>query len=121
MSSHSRVSAAAISLVFVCASAAAQQQKPQLAPADLVKAVIHNELYYPEGSQAKWKYMLDKEADGRQDTREVVETRFGSLARLISVAGTPLSDAQQREETNRILLLSNSREQQGKLEENRRK
>ena len=121
MSSHSRVMAAAISLAFVCVSAAAQQQKPQLAPADLVKVVIHNELNNPEGSQAKWRYILDKEVDGRQDTREVVETRFGSLDRLISIAGTPLSDAQQREETNRILLFSNSPEQQRKLEGNRRK
>jgi len=115
------VAAAAISLVLVCASAAAQQQKRQLAPADLVKAVIHNELNNPEGSQAKWKYILDKEVDGRQETREVVETQFGSLDRLLSRAGTPLTDAQQQEETNRILLLANSPQQQRKLEENRRK
>ena len=110
-----------ISVAILCAYVTAQQTKEQLSPADLVKAVIHNEMNNPEGSQAKWRYVLDKEIGGKQETRDVVETKSGVLDRLISLAGIPLSDAQQRDETKRILQLSNSPEQQRKMEANRRK
>lgn len=102
------------------AAFAAAQSTPQPSPADLIKAVIHNELS-TSTPEARWKYLLDKEVDGKQETREVIETKSGSLDRLISSAGKPLNDAQQHEELQRILQVSHSRDQQRKLEESRRK
>jgi hypothetical protein len=65
--------------------------------------------------------LLDKEVDGKQEIREVVETKSGSLDRLLATAGRPLTDAQQRDETVRILRISHSPEAQHKLEQTHRK
>ena len=81
------------------------QSQPQQSPAELVKAVIANELKPSDGSDTRWKYRLDKETDGKLETRQVVETQSGSVDRLLSVAGKPLSDAQARDEAGRILRL----------------
>jgi hypothetical protein len=51
----------------------------------------------------------------------VVETKSGSLDRLIAIAGEPLTGAQQRGETERLLRLSHNPEEQHKLEQTRRK
>ena len=99
----------------------AEQPSRQLPPADLIKAVIQNELNDTQGSQVKWKYVLEKDADGKQETREVIETKHGGLDRLIAIAGKPLSATQERQEANRLLQLSHSPDQQRKLEQSRRK
>jgi hypothetical protein len=93
----------------------------QLSAADLVKAVIRNELNPSDVAEVHWKYMLVKELDGKQETREVVETKTGSLERLIAIAGKPLSTGQQRDEAERILRLSHNPEEQSKVEQIRKK
>jgi hypothetical protein len=91
--------------------------RAQLSPADLVKAVIRSEANPSDVSESRWKYLLEKEVDGKQETREVVETKLGSPDRLVAIGGSPLTDAQQRDETERILRLSHSPEEQHKLEQ----
>jgi hypothetical protein len=119
---HSRFILAAVILLLVSRFATAQAQpNAQLSPADLVKAVIHNELNSSDITDIRWKYLLVKEADGKQETREVVETKSGSLDYLIAIAGRPLSTGQQRDENERILRLSHSPEEQRKLEQTRKK
>ncbi len=93
----------------------------QRSPADLVKAVIDNEVNPQSNGGVRWKYLDEKQSDSVQETREVVETNSGTLERLIALAGKPLSSAQQHDEAERILKLANSREQQQKLEASRRK
>ena len=51
----------------------------------------------------------------------MVETKSGSLDRLLAIAGSPLSASQQHEETERILRLSHNPEEQRKLEQIRKK
>jgi hypothetical protein len=92
--------------------------RAQLSPADLVKAVIRSEVSPTDASDSRWKYLLEKEVDGKRETREVVETRLGSLDRLVAMGGTALTDYQQQNETERILRLSHSPEEQHKLEQN---
>jgi hypothetical protein len=107
------------SVIFVVLSglgSAESQIKAQLAPADLVKAVIRGELQPADAYEIRWKYLLNKEIDGKQEVREVVETKSGSLDRLLAIAGRPLTDAQQRDETERILRLSHSPEAQREWE-----
>lgn len=50
------------------APAQAQLNRP-LSPADLVKAVIHNELNPADVTEPHWKYLLIKQVDGKQETR----------------------------------------------------
>ena len=104
-----------------CVGLAESQFKTQISPAEMVKSVIYNELHPSGGSTIRWKYRLDKESDGKQETREVVETKSGSLDRLLSSSGKPLTDAQANSETERILRFSHSPEEQRKAEETRRK
>jgi hypothetical protein len=104
-----------------CVGWAQSQSANQLSPGDLVKTVIRTELSSSDATDIHWKYLLDKEVDGRKETREVVETKSGSLDRLIAIAGKPLSEGQQRDETERILRLSHNAEQQRKLEQSHRK
>ena len=113
---------AAVVLLLVSRFATAQaQSNAQLLPADLVKAVIRSELSHSDVAEVHWKYLLVKEVDGKQETREVVETKSGSLDRLIAIAGRPLSTGQQRDETERIVRLSHNPEEQRRLELTRKK
>ncbi len=119
---QSRIVFAGVTLFLVpCVGSAQSQSQPQLSPAALVKGVIQSELNPSNVAEIRWKYLLDKEVDGKQETREVVETKSGSLDRLIAIAGKPLSEAQQRDETQRILRLSHNPEEQRKLEQTRRR
>src|SRR5260370_7764844 len=100
---------------------AESQSEAQRAPVALVKGVSRSELNISDLTEIRWKYLLVKEVDGKQETREVVETKSGSLDRLIAIAGEPLTDAQHRDETERILRLSHNPEEQHKFEQTHRK
>jgi len=100
---------------------AESQSEAKLSPADLVKAVIRSELNTSNLSEIRWKYLLVKDVDSKQETREVIETKSGSIDRLIAIGGRSLTDAQQRDETERILRLSRNPAEQRKLEQTRRK
>jgi len=104
-----------------CIGLAESPSETRISPSDLVKAVIYNELHPPINSDVRWKYRLDKELAGKQETREVIETKSGSLDRLLSVTGKPLSGAQANDESERILRFSHSPEDQRKAEQARRK
>jgi len=108
-------------LIASASGAADQQSKTQSSTADLVKAVIRNELNPTNRVEIRWKYLLNKEVSGKEETKEVVETNSGSLERLIAIAGMPLSSAQQHDETERILRLAHNPDDQKKLEETRQK
>lgn len=97
------------------------QSSAQSSPGDLVNSVIRNELTPANSTEIRWKYLLNKEVSGREETREVVETKSGSLERLIAIAGRPLSGAEQRDETERILKLAHSPDDQKRLEQSRQK
>jgi hypothetical protein len=119
---QSRMMPASVILLLVSSLGSAQSQSAaQPSPSELVKAVISRELNASDITETRWKYLLVKEVDSKQETREVVETKSGSLDRLIAIAGRPLSAGQQRDETDRILKLSHHPEEQRKLEQTRRK
>lgn len=107
--------------VIVESGVAQSQSTTQLLPATLVKAVIYNEMHLPAQGTVHWKYRLEKTLGTREETRTVVETQSGSLDRLLAVAGTPLTDAEEAEEAKRILRFSQSPEEQRKAEQARQK
>jgi hypothetical protein len=101
--------------------AAETQSDPQLSPSDMVKSVIYNELHPSQVSNIHWQYRMDKESDGKQETREVIETKSGSLDKLLTTSGKPLTAAQAKDESARIVHFSRSPEAQKKAEQVRRK
>jgi len=97
------------------------QSKAPPSPYDLVEVAIQNELNSADVIDVRWRYLLDKEVDGKLETKEVIETKFGSVDRLIAVAGKPLAETQQRDEIKRILRLSHDPDEQRQLEQGQRK
>lgn len=122
MSAQSRMVFIGVILGLFCGIGSAESGvKAQLPPADLVKAVIRSEMNPADGSDVRWKYLLDKEVDGKQETREVVKTKSGSLDRLLAIAGRPLTASEQRAETDRILRFSHNPDAQHQLKLTHRK
>ena len=119
---QSRTLLAVVLLILASRFGLTQSPSPsQVSPAELVKAVIRNELHPPANSEVRWKYRVEKESDEKHETRAVVETKDGSLYRLLAVAGKPLKAADQRVEAARILRFSQNPEEQRKAEQARRK
>lgn len=109
------------SLLLLAAQIGLAQSADKIPAAEMAKAVIYNELHPPMTSEVHWKYRLEKEVAGKQETREVVETRSGSLDRLLLIAGKPLTDTQASEEAARIWRFSHDAGEQQKAEQARRK
>jgi hypothetical protein len=82
----------------LCGMALAQATPQSVAadPTALVRRAAHNELGAGDGHPSRYK--LHKIDDGKINTKEIVETKDGDVARLISTGDKPLSaDAEQAE------------------------
>jgi hypothetical protein len=100
----------------------AQAAPPGQIPAgEMVRAVIANEIKPQASNEARWMYQLEKEESGTVQTKQVVETKDGSLDRLIAVNGKSLTLEQQRNEAQRIMNVAHDLRQQRKLEQEKRK
>jgi hypothetical protein len=108
-------------VLFVAPQFIVAESQTQLSAADMVKAVIHNEVDPSRVSEARWQYRLDKESDGKQETKQVLETKSGSLERLLLVGGKPLTEAQARDEAGRILRFVSRPDEQRRAEQLRQK
>jgi hypothetical protein len=113
--------ASALSLLAPLVLSAQSSTKVPISPTQLVKDVIYNELHPPAATTVHWKYQLEKEVDGKQELRTVVETNSGSLDRLLSVQGKALNAADKGTEDRRILKFSRNADEQRKAEQGRRK
>jgi hypothetical protein len=105
-----------LAVLLLAPAAVWAQAQPQLPAADLVKAVIANEIKPSSDTDVRWKYRLEKEVDGRRETREVAETKSGSLDKLVAVDGRTLNEAQQRAEAERVLRLARDTQEQRKAQ-----
>ena len=82
---------------------------------DLARRVITNELKFQD-DHTNWMYRLEKEQYGKKQVEEIIETKEGSLSRLLSMNGQPLTAKQQGEEDQRIQELMTSRSAKRKLQ-----
>ena len=82
---------------------------------DLARRVITNELKFQD-DHTNWMYRLEKEQYGKKQVEEIIETREGSLSRLLSINGQPLTAKQQVEEDQRVQELMTSRSAKRKLQ-----
>lgn len=87
---------------------------PGVSANDLARRVITNELKFQD-DHTNWMYRLEKEQDGKKQTKEIIETKDGSLSRLLSINNRPLTTKQQLAEDQRVRELMSSRSAQQKL------
>jgi hypothetical protein len=81
---------------------------------DLARRVITNELKFQD-DHTNWMYRLEKEQNGKKQVEEIIETKEGSLSRLLSINDRPLTAKQQEEEDQRVQDLTSSRSAKQKL------
>jgi hypothetical protein len=111
-------SSAAFTLAIILLGAPAS---PQSAPSsrvsanDLARRVITNELKFQD-DHTNWMYRLEIEQYGKKQVKEIIETREGSLGRLLSINDRPLTAKQQEEEDQRVQELMTSRSAKRKLQ-----
>ncbi|GAC1430568.1 MAG: hypothetical protein NVS1B11_14030 [Terriglobales bacterium] len=114
------VSGALVLLLPLAGLAQPPSAPPTVSPNELVRRVIANELK-PMEDRTGWVYDADKEEGGKRQTKRVVQTRQGSLERLIAIDGQTLTPDQQGEESERIeRIVSHPRDRQ-KLEQDQKK
>jgi hypothetical protein len=96
--------------------------RPQCAPnnpvsaSDLARRVITNELRFQD-DHTNWMYRLEKEQYGKKQVEEIIETKEGSLSRLLSINDRPLTAKQQEKEDQRVRDLMSSRSAKRKLQQ----
>ena len=88
-----------------------------MAPVDLARKVVANELKVQDEEQSHWMYRLEKAESGRTQTQNILETKNGSLSHLLSIDGHPLDAKQQRKESQRIQRLVNHPDEQRALQQ----
>src|ERR1700694_3981958 len=103
-------SSAAFTLAIILLSVPASPQSvpsSQVSANDLARRVITNELKFQD-DHTNWIYRLEKEQYGKKQVEEIIETKEGSLSRLLSINDRPLTVKQQEEEGKRVQELMTS-------------
>ena len=111
-------SSAAFTLAIILLAVPARPQSvpsSQVSANDLAGRVITNELRFQD-DHTNWMYRLEKEQYGKKEVEEIIETKEGSLSRLLSVNDRPLTAKQQEEEDQRVQELMTSRSAKRKLQ-----
>jgi hypothetical protein len=111
-------SSVALTLTIILLGVCARPQSAlssQVPANDLARRVIANELNFQD-DHTNWMYRLEKEQHGKKQVEEIIETKKGSLSRLLSINDRPLTAKQQLEEDHRVRELMTSRSAQQKLQ-----
>ena len=88
---------------------------------ELARKVVTNELKVQNEHLGYWMYRLEKEDAGKKQVQVIVETKDGSLSRLLSIGGRPLDTKQQQKENRRMQRLVINPGEQRKLQQARNK
>jgi hypothetical protein len=84
----------------------ARSANPQADADQLVREVIQNERQAQADDHTYWRYRDLREKDGREELRDVIETKDGEIDRLLAINGEPLTPKQNRMEDSRIQELA---------------
>ena len=86
---------------------------------DLLRTVLENEIRAQTADHSHWRYQSISPASGINCKRkEVIETKDGQIAHLLTIGGRPLTADEEKNEEHLIQTLVNSpEEQQKKLRE----
>lgn len=77
-------------------------QMAQSHTTDLVRKTLQNEIASSQNNRASIRYRLNKTSNNSRTVKEIVETRDGGVARLLSRNGKPLSADEERDEIQRL-------------------
>ena len=111
-------SSAAFTLAIILLGVPARPQSvpsSQVSANDLARRVVTNELRFQD-DHTNWMYRLEKEQYGKKQVEEIIETKEGSLSRLLSIDDRSLSAKQQEAEDQRVQDLMTSRSAKRKLQ-----
>ena len=111
-------SSAAFTLAILLLSVPARSQSvpgSQASANDLARRVITNELKFQD-DHTNWMYRLEQEQYGKKQVEEIIETKEGSLSRLLSIDNRSLTAKQQEEEDQRLQELMTNRSAKRKLQ-----
>ncbi len=95
------------------AATAARAQSTPPNPVEIVRNASYNELRSANGGHP-FRYLYHKVDDGKATTKEVVETKDGSISRLLEVNGKPLDADANAKELARLNALLNDPAAQAK-------
>src|SRR2546423_377777 len=89
--------------VYVCAGMVVAQRPAVLQPdsVQLVRAAVANEVENTSTSDF-WMYRLTKETKSGIQVKDMVETKDGIVARLVSVNGRALTEAERETDDQRL-------------------
>ena len=90
-----------VALVTGLAAFAAAQDQPGATADELVKRAVETQLKDP-GGNVHFMFRLHRQSSERDETREVLETDDGTVARVIMSNGKPLTEDQAKAEEQRL-------------------
>jgi hypothetical protein len=111
---HSPIALAMTTMLLVVPARPQSVPGSQMSANDLAQRVVTNELKFQD-DHTNWMYRLEKEQYGKKQVEEIIETKNGSLSRLLSINNRSLTAKQQLEEDQRVRELMTSRSAQQKL------
>jgi hypothetical protein len=112
--------ATVIATIVLLGSNALSQSDPErlgMSANELARKVVTNELKLQDEDHSRWMYRLEKEESGKKQVQEILETNNGSLSRLLSSDGHPLTSKQQQKENQRMQTLVRHPDEQRKLQQ----
>ena len=105
----------AVAIVAAMATAAAlsaqESKSPEIAPVDLVRATVRNEVATSEHREGLHMFRSYNKTPKGSQTKLYVETKDALAAKLIAINDQPLTAEQQRSEANHLTWLMNNPEQ----------
>ncbi len=108
----------ALALFCVCAGLLVAQTPD---PAQLVRDAVANEVQANQHPADSYMYRLSKESKSGLQVKDMIETKDGIVARLISLNGRPLTDAERAADDQRLnTLISSPSEQQRKRDDQKK-
>lgn len=98
---RARLTAAAVCSLLTGYGAFAREQSPEVAPAELVRQAVQNEVKSGNSGQ-RFRFKDEKKTPHSWQTKLIVETREGTAGMVIMQDGNPLSEQQRRAEDSRL-------------------
>lgn len=108
---------APVLLVSIASAAEAQLPAPAQAQA-MVERALANDLHSAQDKTHPMRYRLRKSSSRFASTKEILETKEGAVARLVSVNDKPLNAADEQKEQARLDLLFNDPSRQRHRKQN---
>jgi hypothetical protein len=68
----------------------------------LAHQLVRNELKAEDEDKTRWMYRVEHDEPGKSEIKEVIETKAGTLERLLFLNGRPLSAEEQKKEDERL-------------------